>query len=155
MEAMERRGKLAAIAAIIFIVFWSQCRGVEGQRNNTKMSYVCPPQFIRLGHSCYYFSENKATWQNALFACTKPRRPPRSLANRSQSARVPPAEAAGNRGPRDSTSCPPVQREPHTTAYSAGVTYVRVFLDMFDENRLSRLEVMGGMSIFINLMLLR
>uniref|UniRef100_A0A2H1VNV4 SFRICE_028840 n=1 Tax=Spodoptera frugiperda TaxID=7108 RepID=A0A2H1VNV4_SPOFR len=70
MEAMERRGKLAAIAAIMFIVFWSQCRGVEGQRNNTKMSYVCPPQFIRLGHSCYYFSENKATWQAALFACT-------------------------------------------------------------------------------------
>lgn len=25
MEAMERRGKLAAIAAIMFIVFWSQC----------------------------------------------------------------------------------------------------------------------------------
>ncbi|CAH0690021.1 unnamed protein product [Spodoptera exigua] len=54
----------------------------------------------------------------------KTRRPPRSLANRSQSARVPPAEAAGNRGLRDSTSCPPVQREPHTTAYTAGVKRV-------------------------------
>ncbi|XP_014358628.2 uncharacterized protein LOC106710951 [Papilio machaon] len=69
MEALERRGKLLAIAAIIFIVFWSQCPGVEGHRNSTKMSYVCPPQFIRLGHSCYFFSDNKATWQNALFAC--------------------------------------------------------------------------------------
>ena len=32
-----------------------------------------------------------------------PRRPPRSPANRSQSVRAPPAEAAGDRGPRDST----------------------------------------------------
>ncbi|KPJ01628.1 hypothetical protein RR46_08665 [Papilio xuthus] len=69
MEALERRGKLLAIAAIVFIVFWSQCPGVDGHRNSTKMSYVCPPQFIRLGHSCYFFSDNKATWQNALFAC--------------------------------------------------------------------------------------
>ncbi|CAB3242898.1 unnamed protein product [Arctia plantaginis] len=69
MEALERRGKLIAIAAILYIVFWSQCRGVEGQRNNTKMSYVCPPNFIRLGHSCYYFSEKKASWQNSLYAC--------------------------------------------------------------------------------------
>lgn len=70
MEALERRGRLIAIAAILFIVFWSQCRGVEGQRNSTKMSYVCPPDFIRLGHSCYYFSETKDTWHKALFACT-------------------------------------------------------------------------------------
>ncbi|XP_026328378.1 uncharacterized protein LOC113236493 [Hyposmocoma kahamanoa] len=69
MEALERRGKVLAIAAIVFIVFWSQCKGVSGHRNSTKMSYVCPPEFIRLGHSCYYFSENKATWQSALFAC--------------------------------------------------------------------------------------
>ncbi|XP_047527138.1 uncharacterized protein LOC125064235 [Vanessa atalanta] len=68
MEALERRGKMIAIGAILFIVFWSQCKGVEG-KNNTKMSYVCPPQFIRLGHSCYFFSENKATWQTALFSC--------------------------------------------------------------------------------------
>ncbi|XP_073951770.1 uncharacterized protein [Choristoneura fumiferana] len=69
MEALERRGKVLAIAAILFIVFWSQCKGVEGHSNSTKMVYVCPPQFIRLGHSCYFLSENKATWQNALFAC--------------------------------------------------------------------------------------
>ncbi|CAG4966719.1 unnamed protein product [Parnassius apollo] len=69
MEALERRGKLLAYAAVMFIVFCSQCKGVEGHRNSTKMSYVCPPQFIRLGHSCYFFSDNKATWQNALFSC--------------------------------------------------------------------------------------
>ncbi|XP_063621247.1 uncharacterized protein LOC134793566 [Cydia splendana] len=68
MEALERRGKVLAIAAILFIVFWSQCKGVEGY-NTTKKVYTCPPQFIRLGHSCYFFSETKATWQNALFAC--------------------------------------------------------------------------------------
>ncbi|GBP77902.1 hypothetical protein EVAR_89555_1 [Eumeta japonica] len=69
MEATERRGRFLAIAAILFILFWSQCKGVDGHRNTTKMYYVCPPHFIRLGHSCYYFSENKATWQNALFSC--------------------------------------------------------------------------------------
>ncbi|KAJ2946856.1 hypothetical protein O0L34_g16185 [Tuta absoluta] len=69
MEAMERRGKIVAVAALFYIVFSSQYPGVWAGKNSTKMSYVCPPQFIRLGHSCYFFSENKATWQNALFAC--------------------------------------------------------------------------------------
>ncbi|XP_004924799.1 uncharacterized protein LOC114243533 [Bombyx mandarina] len=68
MADSERR-RLAATAAILLIVFWSQCRGVEAQRNSTKMSYVCPPSFIRLGHSCYFFSDTEATWQKALFAC--------------------------------------------------------------------------------------
>ncbi|XP_022121917.2 uncharacterized protein LOC110997869 [Pieris rapae] len=68
MEALERRGNFLALTAIVFIVFLSQCNGVEG-KNSTRMSYVCPPMFIRLGHSCYFFSENKATWQNALFSC--------------------------------------------------------------------------------------
>ncbi|XP_052750392.1 uncharacterized protein LOC116413606 [Galleria mellonella] len=67
MEAMERRGNLVLLAAII--MFWCQYGTVEGHRDSTKMSYVCPPQFIRLGHSCYFFSEKQATWQNALFAC--------------------------------------------------------------------------------------
>ncbi|XP_059052427.1 uncharacterized protein LOC131847008 [Achroia grisella] len=66
MEALERRG-IYFIA--VLVIFCSQHIAVEGHRNSTKMSYVCPPQFIRLGHSCYFFSENKATWQNALFAC--------------------------------------------------------------------------------------
>ncbi|XP_075970937.1 uncharacterized protein LOC142973201 [Anticarsia gemmatalis] len=70
MEALERRGKVLAVAGILFIVFWSQCRGVEGQRNSTKMSYICPPDFMRLGHSCYFFSEQNATWQAAINACS-------------------------------------------------------------------------------------
>ncbi|CAF4904465.1 unnamed protein product [Pieris macdunnoughi] len=70
MEALETRGKVLALTAIVFIAFWSQCKGVEG-KNSTRMSYICPPMFIRLGHSCYFFSENKATWQNALFTCKK------------------------------------------------------------------------------------
>ncbi|XP_045493019.1 uncharacterized protein LOC123692325 [Colias croceus] len=69
MEALERRGKIIAVAVIMYIVFLSQCKGVEAHKNSTKMSYVCPPDFIRLGHSCYFFSENKATWQSALFSC--------------------------------------------------------------------------------------
>ncbi|KAJ0179688.1 hypothetical protein K1T71_004279 [Dendrolimus kikuchii] len=69
MEAQERRGKSLAIGAIIFILFWSQCKLVEAQRNNSRMSYVCPSEFIRLGQRCYYFSEQAATWQGAFLAC--------------------------------------------------------------------------------------
>lgn len=32
-------------------------------------SYVCPPNFIRLSHRCYFFSKQKATWQEAYFQC--------------------------------------------------------------------------------------
>nr|WIM01416.1 C-type lectin domain containing 46kDa protein [Limnephilus flavicornis] len=38
-------------------------------QQNRSMYYVCPPDFIRLGNSCYYFSPVKATWQDAHFAC--------------------------------------------------------------------------------------
>ncbi|KAL4703997.1 hypothetical protein ACJJTC_018037 [Scirpophaga incertulas] len=68
MEALERRNLLAILAMVLFVLL-SQCEHVSGHRNSTKMSYVCPPSFVRLGHSCYFFSEKKATWQNALFAC--------------------------------------------------------------------------------------
>ncbi|KAJ3656309.1 hypothetical protein Zmor_015395 [Zophobas morio] len=34
-----------------------------------KRSYVCPPNFIRLSHRCYYFSKEAATWQDAYFQC--------------------------------------------------------------------------------------
>ncbi|XP_041976040.1 uncharacterized protein LOC121730900 [Aricia agestis] len=64
MEALERR---RVLAAIVLVIFWSQC--AQGRQNSTRMSYVCPPQFVRLGHSCYYFSDTTATWQSALFAC--------------------------------------------------------------------------------------
>ncbi|RVE47238.1 hypothetical protein evm_008106 [Chilo suppressalis] len=67
MEALERRVLVAA--AVVFVVFSSQYGVVSGHRNSTRMSYVCPPSFVRLGHSCYYFSDKKTTWQNALFSC--------------------------------------------------------------------------------------
>ncbi|KAF5296774.1 hypothetical protein FQA39_LY12292 [Lamprigera yunnana] len=31
--------------------------------------YVCPPEYLKLNQHCYYFSKNKATWQNAFFTC--------------------------------------------------------------------------------------
>ncbi|XP_060801158.1 uncharacterized protein LOC106143566 isoform X1 [Amyelois transitella] len=68
MEALERRGVIKAIFALFFI-FWPQCPAADAYRNATKMSYVCPPHFVRLGHSCYYFSDAPANWQEALFAC--------------------------------------------------------------------------------------
>lgn len=37
--------------------------------HSNRMFYVCPPEFIRLGMSCYYFSKEAASWQNAHFAC--------------------------------------------------------------------------------------
>ncbi|CAD0198015.1 unnamed protein product [Chrysodeixis includens] len=44
----------------------------------------------------------------------------RSPANRPQNARAQTVEVAGDRGPRDSTSCPPVPRDLQTIAQSAG-----------------------------------
>lgn len=34
-----------------------------------KRSYVCPPNFVRLSHRCYYFSNFTATWQEAFWHC--------------------------------------------------------------------------------------
>lgn len=31
--------------------------------------YLCPPEFLRLGNSCYYLSIEMATWHAAHFAC--------------------------------------------------------------------------------------
>lgn len=36
---------------------------------NNRSSYVCPPKFIRLSHRCYFFSKEKATWDEAYFQC--------------------------------------------------------------------------------------
>ncbi|KAH1014114.1 hypothetical protein HUJ04_003008 [Dendroctonus ponderosae] len=32
-------------------------------------SYVCPPNFIRLSHKCYFFSKEKLTFHDAFFKC--------------------------------------------------------------------------------------
>lgn len=34
-----------------------------------KKDYICPPNFVRNGNSCYYFSTHLATWQEAHFEC--------------------------------------------------------------------------------------
>ena len=34
-----------------------------------KKDYICPPNFVRNGNSCYYFSTHIATWQEAHFEC--------------------------------------------------------------------------------------
>jgi hypothetical protein len=34
-----------------------------------KKMYVCPPDFVRNGNSCYFFSTHMATWQEAHFEC--------------------------------------------------------------------------------------
>ncbi|CAH2215638.1 jg21836, partial [Pararge aegeria aegeria] len=62
-------GEMGKVGELVTFCKCVRCKGVDGHKNHTKMSYVCPPQFIRLGHGCYYFSENKATWHDALFAC--------------------------------------------------------------------------------------
>lgn len=42
---------------------------VKPFRKPPKRSYVCPPNFVRLSHRCYYFSKDPATWQDAFFQC--------------------------------------------------------------------------------------
>lgn len=39
------------------------------QKRPVKRSYVCPPNFVRQGHRCYFFSKEPATWQEAHFHC--------------------------------------------------------------------------------------
>lgn len=38
-------------------------------KNHKRSYYVCPPDFMRLGNKCYFFSNNTATWQEAYFHC--------------------------------------------------------------------------------------
>ncbi|XP_050307442.1 uncharacterized protein LOC126744139 [Anthonomus grandis grandis] len=35
----------------------------------SKETHGCPKDFIRLGHRCYFFSKEKATWQAAFYQC--------------------------------------------------------------------------------------
>ncbi|GJQ67277.1 putative C-type lectin [Trypoxylus dichotomus] len=34
-----------------------------------KRTYVCPPDFIRLGNKCYFFSNTSVKWDDAFFNC--------------------------------------------------------------------------------------
>ncbi|XP_045138240.1 C-type lectin domain family 2 member D5-like isoform X4 [Portunus trituberculatus] len=42
---------------------------VYGQIEVQHKRYACPPDFIHLGHRCYYFSSEMATWHSAHFMC--------------------------------------------------------------------------------------
>ena len=39
------------------------------KKHAKKRFYICPPDFIRFGHKCYYLSEHKATWNQAYYKC--------------------------------------------------------------------------------------
>ncbi|XP_060517672.1 uncharacterized protein LOC132696705 isoform X2 [Cylas formicarius] len=39
------------------------------EKQLVKRSYVCPPNFVRLSHRCYFFSGEQATWQEAYYQC--------------------------------------------------------------------------------------
>ncbi|XP_050687716.1 lithostathine-like [Eriocheir sinensis] len=41
----------------------------QAQENAQQYRYMCPPDFIHLGHSCYFFSREMATWHSAHFSC--------------------------------------------------------------------------------------
>lgn len=34
-----------------------------------KRTYVCPPDFVRLGNKCYFFSNTSVKWDDAFFNC--------------------------------------------------------------------------------------
>lgn len=38
-------------------------------KSPVKRSYVCPPNFVRLSHKCYFFSSYMATFQDAYWKC--------------------------------------------------------------------------------------
>ncbi|XP_066258202.1 uncharacterized protein [Euwallacea similis] len=52
-----------------FVCLLSIVAAAAFEKQPTKGSYACPPNFIRLSHRCYYFSTEKATWQDAFFQC--------------------------------------------------------------------------------------
>ncbi|XP_066991781.2 snaclec botrocetin subunit beta [Anabrus simplex] len=40
-----------------------------GVNSAPRRKYLCPPEFVRYGGSCYYFSKHMATWFEAHFQC--------------------------------------------------------------------------------------
>ncbi|KAK8753364.1 hypothetical protein OTU49_004072 [Cherax quadricarinatus] len=60
------------ILSFLVFLFLSKkgwCQDQTTQEDAWRQRYICPPNFIRLGHSCYYFSSEIATWHNAHFEC--------------------------------------------------------------------------------------
>ncbi|XP_063591130.1 perlucin-like protein [Penaeus indicus] len=50
---------------VLFVASGGICHGQDAYQPQ----YSCPPNFIRLGNSCYYFSTDMNSWHSAHFAC--------------------------------------------------------------------------------------
>ncbi|CAG9771469.1 unnamed protein product [Ceutorhynchus assimilis] len=50
------------------LLFLSIVTATSVERKAAK-NYGCPSNFIRLSHRCYFFSKEKATWQDAFYQC--------------------------------------------------------------------------------------
>nr|XP_023023815.1 uncharacterized protein LOC111511934 [Leptinotarsa decemlineata]XP_023023887.1 uncharacterized protein LOC111511934 [Leptinotarsa decemlineata] len=55
---------------LVLVALLSAARGEQLlTKKPIKRSYVCPPNFIRQGRRCYFFSKDATTWQEALYHC--------------------------------------------------------------------------------------
>ncbi|XP_042217716.1 perlucin-like protein [Homarus americanus] len=63
------KGHFLFIIILVLLSRQGWCQDQNGQDNERQQQYLCPPNFIRLGHSCYHFSVEMTTWHNAHFAC--------------------------------------------------------------------------------------
>lgn len=62
--------KMLAIFVISFITnSLTHADDFDRRIGHKRSYYVCPPNFVRLGNKCYYFSNETATWQDAYFHC--------------------------------------------------------------------------------------
>ncbi|XP_064109023.1 perlucin-like protein [Macrobrachium nipponense] len=55
--------------ALFIILLIPQGYANNQTQDEIQVQYICPPNFLRLGQSCYYFSRSMANWHNAHFAC--------------------------------------------------------------------------------------
>ncbi|XP_063862308.1 C-type Lectin CRL-like [Scylla paramamosain] len=60
--------KASTIPVLLLILLATRGK-VYGQARVQYRRYACPPDFIHLGHRCYYFSSEMATWHSAHFLC--------------------------------------------------------------------------------------
>ncbi|RXG69190.1 Low affinity immunoglobulin epsilon Fc receptor [Armadillidium vulgare] len=63
----QKMEKLFLLLTIFIIV----SKGIYSKETENRkiLSQLCPKGFLRLGHSCYYFSADMMTWQEAYFDC--------------------------------------------------------------------------------------
>ncbi|KAB7500347.1 hypothetical protein Anas_06590 [Armadillidium nasatum] len=56
---------------LLLTIFIIVSKGIYSKETENRkiLSQLCPKGFLRLGHSCYYFSADMMTWQEAYFDC--------------------------------------------------------------------------------------